>query len=293
MPILDRFFLKNPIRLWCSKMGLINTTSPVVVFARKRMADRGDSIKAETKTENGPPRRDFLSRFLEGHKKDPDFMTQERVLALTVANMFAGSDTTAITLRAIFYYLLRNPSKLQKLMEELDRTEQAGLLSREDSLVKWNEVRELPYLSAVIKEALRCHPAVGLTLERVVPPAGIKVCGQFLPGGTIVGCSAWTVHRSEAIFGANPIFFRPERWIEATEEKKAEMSNFLFSFGAGARTCIGKNISLLEMYKLVPAVLRRFEVCNLFLTLKYILSFAVTPVFISALLTPFSVHSSP
>src|SRR6266498_4316757 len=201
MPILDRFLLKNPIRLWCSKIGLIDTTSPVVVFARKRMADRGDSSKVKTGPEHGPPRRDFLSRFLEGHQKDPQFMSQERVLALTVANMFAGSDTTAITLRAIFYYLLRNPSKLQRLMEEFDRTENAGAFSREVCLVKWNEVRELPYLSAVIKEALRCHPAVGLTLERIVPPAGIHVCGQYLPGGTIVGSSAWTVHRSEAVFG--------------------------------------------------------------------------------------------
>lgn len=42
-------------------------------------------------------RRDFLSRFQEAHQKDPEFMSQERVLALTVANMFAGSDTTAIS----------------------------------------------------------------------------------------------------------------------------------------------------------------------------------------------------
>jgi cytochrome P450 len=38
------------------------------------------------------------------------------------------------------------------------------------------------------------------------------------------------------------------------------MNNMLFSFGAGTRSCIGKNISLLEMYKLVPALLHRFEV---------------------------------
>lgn len=34
----------------------------------------------------------------------------------------------------------------------------------------------------------------------------------------------------------------------------------MFQFGAGARTCIGKNISLLEIYKLVPTFLRNFEV---------------------------------
>lgn len=40
------------------------------------------------------------------------------------------------------------------------------------------------------------------------------------------------------------------------------MEGTLLHFGMGARTCIGKNISLLEVYKLVPAVLRNFEVCD-------------------------------
>ena len=31
-------------------------------------------------------------------------------------------------------------------------------------------------------------------------------------------------------------------------------------FGAGNRTCMGKHISYLEIYKLVPTLLRHFEV---------------------------------
>ncbi|KAJ6058806.1 uncharacterized protein N7446_008389 [Penicillium canescens] len=193
-------------------------------------------------------------------KKDPEFMTRDRILTMTTANMFAGSDTTAITLRSIFYYLLQNPKCMQRLMEELQHEEQAGRFSRDDGLLSWNEVRGLPYLGAVIKEALRCHPAAGLTLERVVPPAGISINGHFLPGGTIVGCSPWTVHLDESVFGHRPDQFRPERWLDMPNEKVAEMNNTLFTFGAGSRTCIGKNISLLEMHKLVPTVLRRFEI---------------------------------
>ncbi|EOD46348.1 putative pisatin demethylase protein [Neofusicoccum parvum UCRNP2] len=110
-------------------------------------------------------------------------------------------------------------------------------------------------------EALRVHPAAGLPLERVVPaPQGLEVCGERLPPGTVVGCSAWVLHRDERVFGGDVDAFRPERWIEAGEERRAEMKNCLFAFGAGARTCIGKNISLLEIYKLVPAVLRSFEI---------------------------------
>lgn len=253
MPFLDRLLIKNPIRLFCGRLGLINSTSPVVNFAKTRITERLNSPKEDIASN-----RDFLTRFLEAGKKDPEFLHPQRILSLTTANMFAGSDTTAITLRAIFYYLLKNPETLQRLLKELDENENAGLFS-DDRLVTWNEVHDLPYLTAVIKESLRCHPATGLPLERIVPSGGIDVCGQFLPGGTIVGCSAWTVHRSEAIFGTDPKCFRPERWLEASEKAKSDMNSFLFSFGAGARTCVGKNISYLEMYKLVPAVLRTFE----------------------------------
>lgn len=262
MPLLDRLLLKNPLRLWKSALGFTNSNTPVVEFAKKRMAERGTASSSSTSTspDDGRPRRDFLSRFAEAHEKDPGFISQERVLALTVANMFAGSDTTAISLRAIFYHLIRRPPALAALRAEFAAMEAQGVWAPGTALVRWADVRDLPYLSAVVMEALRVHPAAGLPLERVVPPAGVGVCGTFLPGGTIVGCSAWTLHRDEAVWGEGVDEFRPERWIEASEERKAEMKNSLFAFGAGARTCIGKNISLLEMYKLVPAILRSFEV---------------------------------
>ncbi|EEY23060.1 pisatin demethylase [Verticillium alfalfae VaMs.102] len=261
LPILDKLLLKNPFRMWLSKHNLLNFNSPVVEFAKRRMAERSDIEKeAQEELPTGKTaRKDFLSRFKDARKKDPEFISEERVLALTVANMFAGSDTTAISLRAVFYLLLKHPEKMEKLLHELSTESQAGRFARPDALVQWEEVRSLPYLSAVINEALRCHPAAGLTLERVVPSQGINVAGQRIPGGTIVGCSAWVVHRDESVFGSRTDEFRPERWIDANPAELSLMKSCLFSFGAGSRTCIGKNISLLEIFKLVPAILRTFE----------------------------------
>lgn len=260
MPFLDGLLVKNPIRLWFSDHGLLNTNTAVVDFAKARVAARRESRKAVIEGASPSKRKDFLTRFLEAKEKDPAFVDDQRVLALTVANMFAGSDTTAITLRAIFYFLLNNPAQLQKLLDELGKEQAEGRFHRSDDLVDWEEARDLPYLSACVKESMRLHPAVGLTLERIVPAQDIELCGHFLPGGTIVGCSAWALHAKESIFGADTDRFLPERWINASAEKQMEMNNALFSFGMGSRTCIGKNISLLEMYKLIPAVLRRFEV---------------------------------
>ncbi|KAL3418183.1 Pisatin demethylase 12 [Phlyctema vagabunda] len=258
IPWLDRLFLKNPLLLWANDHGLIDSTSPVVTFARARMASRltqDEGEKADPKSST-PARLDFLDRFLMANKKDPEFISSQRVLALTVANVFAGSDTTAITLRAVFYFLMKHPKKLHTLLSELDN---ADLGSREE-LVPWEKARNLPYLSAVIQESLRLHPATGLSLERYVPSSGLDASGVFIPSGTIVGANAWAVHAKESIFGAKTAEYRPERWIEVSESQRSEMNNALFSFGMGARTCIGKNISLLEMYKLVPTILRQYEI---------------------------------
>jgi cytochrome P450 len=246
-----------------SARGLIRG-SPVAHFAMKRIAETRACIglDASKKSDlvNNKPRRDFLSCFQEAHNKNPEFMSQDRVLALTVANMIAGSDTTAISLRAIFYNLARNPEKLGKLHAELDEVERKRGVGRDRHMFTWNDVRELPYLSAVINESLRTHPAAGLPLERIVPASGLQIDSTIIPGGTNIGCSAWTLHLEERIWGANPDRWIPERWIDANSSQKSVMKNSLFSFGAGARTCIGKNISYLEMYKLVPAVLREFDV---------------------------------
>ena len=47
---------------------------------------------------------------------------------------------------------------------------------------------------------------------------------------------------------------------EAEERRIREMNGHMIQFGMGSRTCIGKNISLLEIYKLVPPFLRNFEI---------------------------------
>lgn len=156
--------------------------------------------------------------------------------------------------------MIRHPDKLARLREEFEGLDSIEGGSRDDPLVAWSDVRELPYLSAVINESLRTHPAAGLPLERIVPAEGVQLGDVFIPGGTNIGCSAWTLHLDRDLWGQDAGEWRPERWLEAGEGKRAEMKNSMFAFGAGSRTCIGKNVSYLEMYKLVPAVLRSFDV---------------------------------
>jgi cytochrome P450 len=262
IPFLDLLLLKNPLYLLAAQHGLIDATFPVARFARARLEERISSSPAKPST--GPP--DLLSKFIAAQETHPNTVTQKEVLTLAVSMAFAGSETTAISLSSIFYYLLRHPATLSRLLAELDDAEQRGVFAdATPGVVSWAEAQKLPYLDAVVKEAFRIHPAAGLPLERVVPPSGATIAGHFIPGGTIVGCSAWVLHGNPSIFGSDASHFRPERWlpkdgsIEEVDRIK-EMNAAMFHFGSGSRTCIGRNISLLEIYKVVPSLLRGFEV---------------------------------
>ncbi|KAJ5578689.1 uncharacterized protein N7459_007653 [Penicillium hispanicum] len=274
IPFLDRLLLKNPIYLKLSQWGFIDATFPVARFASNRMSERipelaKQKLDPSSATNSAAKSPDLLSKFLAAHQAHPEFMTETLVQTMAVSMAFAGSETTAISLSAVFYFLLKHPPALARLRAEIDDAGRSGHFADTDTgLVTWHESQRLPYLDACIKEAFRLHPAAGLPLERVVPEGGADIAGHFVPGGTIVGCSAWLIHMNKAIFGEDAEVYRPERWLpdaqgitgEDDRRRIKEMNGTMFQFGMGSRTCIGKNISLLEIYKLVPSMLRRFEI---------------------------------
>jgi len=279
-PWLDWLLLhKNPLKLLLGRLGFWNTTTPVAKFAQDRSAERRTELQALKLGKQGIDNTDnqkgvdFLSRFTASQAAHPDFMTDFQVLTATTSLVFAGSDTTAVSLSSVFYHLLRNPRCLTTLLSELDSAISSGTIHPSPSgLISFPDAQKLPYLDAVITESFRLFPAVGLLLERHVPPTGATICGEHIPGGTIVGCNAWVLHRRAEVFGEDVDAFRPERWLAADDDdeegeqqrnSKAKLKSMraaMFHFGAGARTCIGRNISTLEVYKLVPSFLRRFEV---------------------------------
>ncbi|RMD41176.1 hypothetical protein DV735_g3941, partial [Chaetothyriales sp. CBS 134920] len=246
IPTLDKFITKSPLFL------ALAPTHPVVKFTVDRMEER-ISAKADGV---GDTKRDFLTRCFEAQSKYPDLVTDRIIRMYNIDNVLAGSDTTGISFRSIFYYLIKSPNCMKRVMEEIDAANAAGNLSE---FVTWKESNNLPYLQACIKEALRMHPAVGLLLERYVPKGGIELDGHYLPEGTIVGVNPWVAARNKDIYGSDADIFRPERWLEASAEQAAAMERASLTFGHGARSCIGKNISMLELAKLVPQLLRHYE----------------------------------
>lgn len=253
VPWLHKHLFGNALVSWVSSfipsVAVLNSSRYIVSFATAQLQryQNHESTTADLK--------DMLDRF-KRFKDGEQTMSDDELLSHATSNIFAGSDTTAASLRAIFYYLCRTPLAYAKLQAEIDEANNRGALSDH---VTFAEAQKLSYFQAVIKEALRMHPAVGLLLERVVPASGAQLGIFHLPAGTVVGMNPWVAARDKSVYGADTDDFRPERWLEASEERLKVMERNFLAFGAGARTCLGKNISLLEMGKLVPQLLRRFE----------------------------------
>lgn len=135
---------------------------------------------------------------------------------------------------------MKNPQTLEKAQAEIDAAHEAGSLS---SPIKYSETTtKLPYVCAAIKEAMRMHPSVGLSIQRHAPEEGIEMAGKFIPRGYRVGLNPAVIQYDKDVYGQDADDFKPERWL-VSEDKWKAMDRHLLIFGAGTRTCIGKNVS--------------------------------------------------
>ena len=125
--------------------------------------------------------------------------------------IFAGSDSTASTMQSFCHHVLREPAIYSRIKKEIDDATASGELSE---MPQWNEVQNLAYFQACLKEAMRVRPAVGLNITRHVPPEGAEIDGKRFPGGTRVAINAWVLHRDTEIFGKDPKKYNPDRWLE-------------------------------------------------------------------------------
>lgn len=85
----------------------------------------------------------------------------------SVVMMNAGSETTAASLMNAVFYFLSNPVYLQKPREELETVVRTDSLYN-DTLVKYDYVRSLPYLRACIDESLRLRPPITYPQPRLI-----------------------------------------------------------------------------------------------------------------------------
>lgn len=211
-------------------------------------------------------RPDLLSHFVATHGAQPELMDIKQVMISAAGNLVAGGFSPGVVFDTLCRFLVRCPEAQDKLFAELQA-------ANVPVLAPFNEIRSLPYLEGVIREAQRLHLGSAFVLQRVAGPQGLKLPnGVHLPPGTKVGCPAEAVNKDAHVFGADPQEYHPERWmrkdgedVDAFERRRNLMDQTELTFGQGSRTCIGKNVFSLEVFKVLASLMLQFRVSYLLL----------------------------
>jgi cytochrome P450 len=265
--------------MWLGKKGLVELTTPLIPWAVRYQAERVKQWNEDRKQGLPPRQNDLLDTYMAIHHANPQVIKEHHVTELGLTVGFAGSESTGSALSALIYMVITHREIYKKLVLEVC---DPAHFPDATAHVSYAVASKLPYFDACVKESFRLHPPGGAIMERVVPPGGARIGGYNVPGGTIVGCNPRPVQRDPELFGPDPDTFRPERWLvsdnpdSADKRKVHDMWAAMLHFGGGVHTCMGKHISLLEIYKIGVTLFRQFDVRIRFFQLYVSLRISLT-----------------
>lgn len=169
---------------------------------------------------------------------DPDLdvkLSIDYVKGFTQELLSGGTDTSATTVEWAMAELMRNPEKIKKVCEELNK------VVSPERWVEEKDMPNLPYLDAVIKETMRLHPAATL----LAPHLAVEDCqvqNYNISKGTIVLINTWSMGRDPTLWDS-PEEFYPERFLDKVIDITGK-SFELLPFGSGRRMCPGYSLGI-------------------------------------------------
>ncbi|KAK4862118.1 hypothetical protein LT330_003256 [Penicillium expansum] len=189
----------------------------------------------------------LLDPAVPAEEKTVDRLTDQGHLLLV-----AGTETTANALTTIAFHLLKNPSVLADLREELKVAMPAP-----DSILTWSSLEKLPFLNGVIQEGLRLSLGTSTRLPRIAPNENLQYGDWIIPAGTPMSTATYFINMNPSIF-PNPEKFNPRRWIMASE-KGQRLDKYMVSFTKGSRQCLGLSLAYAELYLTVATLFRQID----------------------------------
>ncbi|CAN6459955.1 unnamed protein product [Victoria cruziana] len=225
----------------------------------KRVARKVDAFVGECVAEHRQRRKaasdvgsghDFVDVLLS-HISDDEGSNGDAVIKSTAMTMLtAGNDTTASAMVRALYMLLLHPDALKKVREELD------LHVGKDRTVNESDLKNLVYLQAAVKEAMRLAPPAPLLALRE-SLEDCQVGGFHVPAGTRLMVNLWKIHRDPRVWD-DPEAFRPERFLVSDVDLRGQHFQFL-PFGSGRRMCPGISFALRMVHIALARLLHGFD----------------------------------
>ncbi|GAB4232779.1 MAG: cytochrome P450 [Methyloligellaceae bacterium] len=218
--------------------------------AAKAMEEWGavpDQVLASALIDN---REKTLLKMILEAEADPDFpeFDHQQVVDEMKQYLWAGTETTALTLAWSLYLLSQHPEAAERIRAEAN--EICG--PREPN---WDEVQHLTFTRQVIQETMRMYPPIW-ALIRVAAGDDVIEGHEIHAGDKIVMCT-YIAHHSPK-YWTDPEKFDPERFSRERMKKRVKYS--YLPFAAGKRACIGGALSQIENTLALVTLLRRFDV---------------------------------
>jgi len=184
-------------------------------------------------------RDDLLAMLLDADTAMDDDQIRDEMVTF----LFAGHETTALSMSYVWDLLSRNPDTTARLRDELDEVV--------DGRPTIEDVFAFEYTEAVVKEAMRLYPPAHDI--RRSPARDVEVGGYAIPEGSLITLPTWVLHRDER-FWDDPERFRPERFLGSDDRPEYAY----FPFGGGPRRCIGQQFAMTEAQLILATIAREW-----------------------------------
>lgn len=165
--------------------------------------------------------------------------------------IFAGNDTSALTLAHAIVLLAMHPHVQEKAVEEVDRVYGDAAI---DAPSTYEHVTKLAYVEQVIRETLRLYPVAPYLLRQCTADTQISEC--VVPRGSTVIVSLYSMHRDRDVWGPNANEFDPNHFHPTQMNKRSP--NAFAPFSLGQRNCIGMRYAYISMKIILATLLRQF-----------------------------------
>ncbi|MFE7774015.1 cytochrome P450 [Streptomyces sp. NPDC057445] len=247
-PVIGNYTLQrgyspvNPPRNWPTPANRKAASAMDELYAvcdriiEKRRAD-GDSATGD----------DLLTLLAQAESAEDGSLDASEIRDQVLVFLLAGHETTATSLAFALHLLARHPEHQARARDEAVRV----LSGRTPEAY---DLDALPYLTQVLKEAMRLYPAGPVIGRQTV--AAAEIGGHTIPAGKDVIVAPWVTHRHPR-YWEEPERFDPERFTPELEKERPRYA--WFPFGGGPRACIGQHFSMLESVLALSMILRAYE----------------------------------
>jgi len=208
-----------------------NLTMPIIYKIIDERMNRNDS------------KNDLLQHFVDLCKAKK--MSRFQLFLELELYFAAATDTTAVTTTFTILNLLLNPECLKKVQLEVD-----SVLGK-DELATSENLSEMPYLLACIRETLRKYPPDPSGPVRTTTK-DLKLHGFEIPSGTTCHLAMWSILNDPKVWD-QPEKYDPERFL-----KDEKLPTSFMPFSVGPRNCIGQYTAMYELQIILSMIIRNY-----------------------------------